>query len=178
MRQDFFEFTPQFTLIIAGNHKPGLRNVDEAIRRRLHLVPFTVTIPKHERDDRLGEKLKEEWPGILAWMIEGSIEWGGEGLQPPEAVRTATEAYFQSEDAIAAWIEERCTTVANDFASYAALFKSWADYATKAGEEAGSTTELNQTLEGKGFERKRTAGARGFIGIAVKSTESSQWYDQ
>src|SRR4029077_1191921 len=32
MRQDFFDFKPQFKLIIAGNHKPGLRSVDEAIR--------------------------------------------------------------------------------------------------------------------------------------------------
>jgi putative DNA primase/helicase len=45
MRQDFFEYVPQFKLVVAGNHKPGLRNVDEAIRRRLHLIPFTVTIP-------------------------------------------------------------------------------------------------------------------------------------
>ena len=45
MRQDFFEYTPQFKLLIAGNHKPGLRSVDEAIRRRMHLIPFTVTIP-------------------------------------------------------------------------------------------------------------------------------------
>ena len=35
MRQDFFEYVPQFKLIIAGNHKPGLRSVDEAMRRRL-----------------------------------------------------------------------------------------------------------------------------------------------
>ena len=58
MRQDFFDFTPQFKLVIAGNHKPGLRSVDEAIRRRFHLVPFTVTIPPDERDLKLGEKLK------------------------------------------------------------------------------------------------------------------------
>ena len=46
MRQDFFEYTPQFKLMIAGNHKPSLRGVDEAIRRRIHLVPFAVTIPE------------------------------------------------------------------------------------------------------------------------------------
>src|ERR1019366_5705863 len=32
MRQDFFEYVPQFKLVVAGNHKPGLRTVDEAIR--------------------------------------------------------------------------------------------------------------------------------------------------
>ncbi len=50
MRQDFFEFTPQFKLVVAGNHKPAIRNVDEAMRRRLHLIPFTVTIPPGRRD--------------------------------------------------------------------------------------------------------------------------------
>ncbi len=49
MRQDFFEFTPQFKLLIAGNHRPSLRSVDEAIRRRFHLIPFQVTIPPEER---------------------------------------------------------------------------------------------------------------------------------
>ena len=75
MRQDFFEYTPQFKLIIAGNHKPGLRSVDEAIRRRFNLIPFTVTIPPDERDQQIGDKLKAEWPGILAWMIAGCADW-------------------------------------------------------------------------------------------------------
>ena len=62
MRCDFFEFLPEFKLVVAGNHKPGLRSVDEAIRRRLHLVPFTVTIPPEERDPRLVEKLGRSFP--------------------------------------------------------------------------------------------------------------------
>ena len=106
MRQDFFEYTPQFKLIIAGNHKPGLRSVDEAIRRRFHLMPFTVTIPPEERDRELADKLKAEWPGILAWMIEGCLEWQQHGLAPPEAVTDATAAYLEAQDAIAAWIDE------------------------------------------------------------------------
>jgi putative DNA primase/helicase len=50
MRQDFFEYMPQFKLVIAGNHKPSLRSVDEAIRRRFNLLPFTVTIPPEKVD--------------------------------------------------------------------------------------------------------------------------------
>jgi putative DNA primase/helicase len=45
MRQDHFEFTPQFKLLVAGNHRPALHGVGEAMRRRLHVVPFDVTIP-------------------------------------------------------------------------------------------------------------------------------------
>jgi len=108
MRQDFFEFTPQFKLVIAGNHKPGLRSVDEAIRRRFHLVPFTVTIPPGERDTELSAKLKAELPGILAWTIQGCLDWQQGGLAPPKAVTDATAAYLKAEDATAAWIDDCC----------------------------------------------------------------------
>ena len=75
MRQDFFTFEPVFKLLIAGNHRPGLRGVDEAIRRRMNLLPFTVTISAGDRDPELPEKLRKEWTGILAWAIKGCLEW-------------------------------------------------------------------------------------------------------
>ena len=107
MRQDFFQFTPAFKLVVAGNHKPGLRSVDEAIRRRFNLVPFTVTIPAAERDPELMERLKAEWPGILQWAIDGCIVWQCGGLNTPAVVETATKEYFTAEDALARWLEER-----------------------------------------------------------------------
>src|SRR4051794_6366094 len=66
MRGAVFQFKPQFNLWIAGNYRPPLRSVDEAIRRRLNMIPFKVTIPRAERDLKLVDKLKAEWPGILA----------------------------------------------------------------------------------------------------------------
>ena len=100
MRCDFFEFIPEFKLIIAGNHKPGLRSVDEAMRRRLHLIPFTVTIPQDDRDPRLAEKLRAEFPGVLDWAIRGCLEWQQHGLNPPAIVLNATADYLAGEDAI------------------------------------------------------------------------------
>ena len=40
MRQDFFTYRPQFKLLIVGNHKPIIRRVDAALRRRFHMIPF------------------------------------------------------------------------------------------------------------------------------------------
>jgi putative DNA primase/helicase len=99
MRQDFFEFVRQFKLLIAGNHKPGLRGVDEAIRRRLHLIPFNVTIPESQRDPQLFDKLKPEWGGILQWAVDGCLEWQRTGLAPPAAVRKAIADYLASDAA-------------------------------------------------------------------------------
>ena len=62
MRRDYFSFDPTFKLFFAGNHRPGLRDVDEAMRRRIHLVPFRVTIAPEKRDPELPEKLAQEFP--------------------------------------------------------------------------------------------------------------------
>jgi len=108
MRQDFFTYVPKFKLMIAGNHKPSLRSVNEAVRRRLQLIPFVVTIPPEKRDKSLPEKLKPEWPGILNWALHGCLEWQQIGLAPPKVVTDASEAYFAAEDAIARWIGACC----------------------------------------------------------------------
>ena len=90
---EFFEFHPQFKLVLATNHKPEIRGTDEAIWRRIHLVPFGVTIPKPEQDKRLLDKLKAEAAGILVWALEGCMEWQTDGLMPPQAITEATKTY-------------------------------------------------------------------------------------
>jgi putative DNA primase/helicase len=168
MRQDFFEFTPQFKLIIAGNHKPTLRTVDEAIRRRFHLVPFTVTVPPEKRDKNLGEKLKAEWPGILRWMIEGCLAWQREGLSPPAAVRNATAEYLEAEDDIATWVNDCCVSDPDAWEGSTVLFNSWCGWARTAGTPIGSQRALVQKLEAR-FKPHRTANGRGFVGLKVKN---------
>jgi putative DNA primase/helicase len=165
MRQDFFEFTPQFKLWIVGNHKPGLRSVNEAIRRRFLLVPFNVVIPPAARDANLVERLKAEWPGILRWMIDGCLEWQRERLAPPKAVADATETYLEGEDAIALWLEEETIEDVNSWISISSLFNSWKLWSEAAGEYTGTQRRFSQNLESKGlvYER-RHGGARGFRG--------------
>jgi putative DNA primase/helicase len=60
-----------------------LRTIDAAIRRRLFLIPFTVTIAPERQDKQLTEKLKPEWSGILRWAVDGCLEWQRIGLTPP-----------------------------------------------------------------------------------------------
>ena len=108
MRQDFFDFTPTFKLFIAGNHKPRIGSVDEAMRRRLLLVPFTVRIPAAERDPALAEKLWGERSAILRWCLDGCLHWQRTGLAPPAIVCDATEDYFNEQDTVGQWLED-CT---------------------------------------------------------------------
>jgi putative DNA primase/helicase len=167
MRQDFFEYTPQFKLIVAGNHKPGLPSVDEAIRRRFNLIPFTVTIPPDERDETLPEKLKAELPGILAWMIDGCTHWLEHGLAPPAIVTEATAAYLESEDALAAWIDECAIRDPNAWEKSGTLFLSWNEWATRSGEFVGSQIRFGQKLESHNIVPARNMKARGYRGLRL-----------
>jgi len=165
MRQDYFEFYPQFTLWVFGNHKPGLRSVDKAISRRLRLLPFTTTIPDDERDNGLGDKLKAEWPGILAWMIEGCLIWQREGLVAPQVVSEATDEYLASEDAIGRWLEECCVRDPSAWTGTTDLFGSWKSWAENNGEFPGSVKRFVRMLEVQGFRQMRRSHARGLAGL-------------
>jgi putative DNA primase/helicase len=169
MRQDFFEFMPQFKLLISGNHKPSFRGVDEAIRRRFLLLPFLITVPEGERDPDLPEKLKAEWPGILAWMIAGCIEWQERGLRPPAAVLEATKTYLEAEDAFQLWLSDAITRDSNAWESTAELFQSWTSWSKAAGEQTGSQKRFVQALDAAGFTAAKNPGKtkRGFRGLKL-----------
>ena len=170
MREDFFDFEPTFKLFICGNHKPRLTNVDEAMRRRLLLVPFTVQIPPAERDPRLAERLKAEWPAILRWCIEGCLEWQRIGLAPPAIVHDATEEYFAAQDTLQQWLDD-CTEDGGQFAfsRIADLFASWKTWAENHNLKPGSAQALSESLADRGFAKARNnTGHRGFLNLAVK----------
>lgn len=167
MRQDYFEFVPQFKLLIAGNHKPAIRSVDEAIRRRLNLIPFTVTIPAEKRDPDLAEKLRAEYPAILSWMIAGCQQWQTSGLNPPDTVRKATDDYLDAEDAIMTWVEACCDRSPSAFETTTALFNSWKSWAERNNEPAGGSKRFGQALEQHGFRREKREKGNGFIGLNI-----------
>jgi putative DNA primase/helicase len=169
MRQDFFEFIPQFKLLVVGNHKPSIRNVDEAMRRRLHMIPFTVTIPAAKRDKRLPDRLLAERDGILRWALEGCLEWQRIGLQPPASVLAATEEYFDAEDAVGRWLDERCVREPNAKSLTAELFNDWKLWAEASGEFVGAQRRFSDLLITRGLDKWRNGmGVRGFQGICLK----------
>jgi putative DNA primase/helicase len=170
MRQDYFDYDPTFKLLIAGNHKPRLSGVDEAMRRRLLLVPFLVQIPPDERDPQLASKLEPEWPAILRWCIDGCLEWQRIGLAPPAVVREATDSYLADQDNVGQWLED-CTHDGGEFAftRISALFASWKEWCEQRNLKPGSAASLSEALSDRGFVKKRdgAAGQRGFARISM-----------
>jgi putative DNA primase/helicase len=152
MHEDFWEFTPTHTLMLATNHKPEIRGTDEGIWRRIHLIPFNRAFPANQQDPDLENALQTEAPGILAWMVRGCLEWQRVGLRPPPAVVEATKEYRQESDQVARFLGDCCVTDNRSaFIPVGALFEAYTGWCAREGEEPLSGTAFGRELTTRGF---------------------------
>jgi putative DNA primase/helicase len=168
MRQDYFEFTPQLTLMIAGNAQPSFRGVDEAIRARVVLVPFAVTVPPERRDPHLTDKLRAEAPQILAWAIEGAVEWQRRGLDVPARVAAASAQYLDDEDIVGQFLNDEVERVVGAFTSAGDLHQRFAQWAEAQGLSPWTQNIVIKELRARGFTDAKSNGRRGLKGLRLR----------
>lgn len=177
MREDFWQFNPTHKLWLATNHKPRVRGTDYAIWRRIRLIPFNVTIPPEEQDRTLPEKLREELSGILRWAVEGCLAWQRQGLDVPDEVAAATEAYRAEQDVLAGFLAECC--IVNPLAKAAAkeLYRVYVGWCEESGERPMAQRNFGMQLGERGFENHRGTKTGGSIwrglGLRTEGTEGT-----
>jgi putative DNA primase/helicase len=162
---EFFEFDAQFKLILATNHKPAIRGTDNAIWRRIRLVPFKVTIPEGEQDRSLPQKLRRELPGILAWAVRGCLKWRKEGLGQPDEVIAATQAYREEMDVLGGFLKDRCVERVDLREAAATLYSNYTNWCESNGERPLTQQRFGVALADRGFTPNRTRRARFWMGL-------------
>lgn len=168
MRQDEFTFIPQFKLILAGNNKPALRSLDDAMRRRMNLIPFTVKFDGAKRDNGLKSKLMAEGDGILAWAVQGCVDWQRDGLATPPSVLKATADYFDDQDVVKHWITESCEIHPQAKGPSQPLYESFREWAKANGETyIMPQRRFRQRLLDLGHADKRTSRGVYYEGIKL-----------
>jgi len=150
--REFFDFWPQFKIWLAANHKPHVSGSDHGIWRRIRLIPFTVTIPEHERDPRLTQKLTDELPGILTWGVRGCLAWREQGLGVPDEVRSATDAYRDEMDVYGGFLDESCVVGAEQTVTAKELYAAYTGWCEANGERARTQKALAMGLRERGFD--------------------------
>ena len=155
MRQDFWEFDPTHTVFMAVNHKPIVKGTDLGIWRRIRLIPFTETIAPADQDKQLPEKLRAELPGVLAWAVEGCLEWRREGLKAPEAVKKATAGYRSEMDVIGDFMADRCFRGEGLQVPKDELYKAYQVWCDEAGERSETKRKFGMLLIERGVEDGR-----------------------
>jgi putative DNA primase/helicase len=181
MYQDFFEFVPQFKLLFAGNYRPEVRNLDDAMRRRIVLLPFTQKPVKVDPD--LKDKLKREGGAILSWMIEGCQAWQRNGLGEPAKVKDATKEYFRDEDAIARWASERVVREEEGSAlpkalrntRSTALWDDWEDWCRHNREDPRTQKAFSMALKSRGWKSDRDAYGTVFTGVEILPVDTAEF---
>ncbi len=169
-----FNFQPQFKLLMLGNHRPVVRGTDHGIWRRIRLVPFSRTFAPDERDPHLLDKLRAEAPHILAWMVQGCIDWQRRGLADVPAVVAAETAGYQIEqDVIGQWLAEETTADAFNEVPTAEVYASYRHWAIESGLRPASKVSLGRRLGERGFRSRRTNGQTLWIGLRLKPRSSA-----
>ena len=174
MRRDFFEYRPQFKLTIIGNHKPSLKNVDDALRRRLNIVPFNFK--PDPIDLHLEAKLRAEWPGILRWMIEGCLDWQQHGLVRPQVVLDATAEYFAAQDHFGRWLGECCILHSTLSEKPSVLLRSFQQWCHSNGEPETDNKRMRGMIERTpGLRYATINGCQRVRGIGLKPVGEYYW---
>ncbi len=168
---DEFEFTPEFKIWVATNHKPTIRGTDFGIWRRIKLVPFEVNIPADKVDKNLKYKLREEFPQILAWAVDGCIKWQFEGLKEPARVLNATKEYKQEMDLVASFVEQ-CVMVDYTTAEHimaSDIFNVYRAWARQNNEYEMSSKKFFMEVQKKLPEKGRSG--KGIFYSKIKFTD-------
>ncbi len=152
----YVEINPTWTLVLVTNHLPKISGQDEAIWRRIAIVPFEVIIPEAERDPQLVKRLAAERSGILNWALEGCLEWQRDGLRLPDVVRVATAAYRAESDPIAEWLADCCEINPHARSTSVALWESYCAH-------AGGKPALNRTAFGRRLSEIPLEESRDYV---------------
>jgi putative DNA primase/helicase len=162
------EFLETHKLWLDANHRPVVRGTDNAIWNRLHLIPFTVEIPRAEQDPDLSNKLMSEAEGILAWAVQGAVAWYRDRLDKPPDVEKASEEWRAESDALKNFVEECCILDSNVSCRSSDLWKAYAKWADENGEKQLLTRfKLAERLQMMGCKSDRTTQARSWRGIGL-----------
>jgi putative DNA primase/helicase len=170
MREDNWEFAPTHTLVMATNHKPVIFGTDGGIWRRLKLVPFGVSVAGPRDDKAMPDKLRAEYPGILAWCVRGCLEWQRVGLAEPEVVLDATGDYREEQDRVGAFLNEYIELDPGGQIKAGELYARYAEWAKAGNEFAITQTAFGTEMRERGFRVRKTMGCNWYRGIRLRGS--------
>ena len=174
-------FRPTHKIFMLTNHRPKADASDEALWRRVLLIPFEtvfVTDPDPEKPNErkadldLADRLKAERPGILAWLVKGCLAWRREGLNPPRTVLAATERYRDTEDTIKTFLLECCAEGPTRTVRAGTLFKAFIAWAEENGEKPGTIKKFGQYVS-KRFDAAKDTAGKFYIGVGLSSHDDT-----
>ncbi|MCV6548574.1 MAG: phage/plasmid primase, P4 family [Cohaesibacter sp.] len=155
LREDFFEFFPQFKLMVSGNHRPSIRSADRGIWRRVILFHWDQNIPENQQDKKLPDKLWAERNGILNWLLDGVRRWLDEGLQVPDIIAKETKAYQEDSDPLGRFILDCIETAPGEEVNATTLYEAYCSWAKQNEAPVYKSTGFGRAMVERGLEKRK-----------------------
>lgn len=167
LHREFFDFWPTAKPWLRTNHRPIITGEDDGIWRRIHLIPFKRKFAEHERDPWLEQKLLDERDGILAWMVQGCLDWQRRGLKPSPLVRRESGAYRKESDLLGEFLDERTVASIDARVEQPTLYAQWRSWNEANGTRAGSKASFTRKLSERGHAEVKSNGRRFYAGLHI-----------
>jgi len=174
---DFFSYTPTYKVLFSTNEIPRIKSQNYAMKRRIKLIPFRQRFYEpHEdklpvKDPALIPKLLAEKNGILAWCVQGCLEWQASGLATPAVIRREVEALFESQDPLAEWLDSECELRPGEEEAVGDLWKNYLLWCEENGRKPAfkQVQGFSRSLQQRdGIDPKRVhGGLRTLTGIRL-----------
>lgn len=145
MRQDFVSWDTSHTLFVNTNFVPQVSETDWGTWRRLQLVRFPykfvhpsepLMAPNEKHGDpglrdRIRFNTDRQLEAVLAWVVEGTLQWfagGRQQLPTPLTIQDDTQAWRAESDLILAYVQERLTFDAASMIQASNLFEDFSQW--------------------------------------------------
>jgi P4 family phage/plasmid primase-like protien len=177
MRENPFTFNPHHKTFFDCNHRPVITDPDDPVWNRIKCVPFSVQIPRDERDTDLLDKMKAELPGILAWIVRGTKLYLEEGLSDklPDQIEAATDQYRKDSDRLGDFFLEIChfsVTEKGVWFGQTALYQEYLRWAENNSEKYPvPKDQFEKQLESRGCKKalRDDGTVRAWSGVTLRS---------
>jgi putative DNA primase/helicase len=168
--QNYMTFNPTGKLWLVTNDFPQVRSTSDAFWRRVRVIPFATKVAKRNVDKQLDQKLRAEFPGILAWAVRGCLAWQKLGLGTCGAVDDATKVWQEGADHFRAFTNECLIIDRNSKVSSSEMYSRYRSWCAEHGEEALSIKALKVRLIEFDLTHKRTQKGSEWRGVRFRRT--------
>ena len=157
LRENSFEFKPQFKLFIDTNHLPQISDMTLFESDRIRIIPFNRHFEENERDIDLKSFFAkpENLSGILNWCLEGFRLYQKEGLKMPESVASATQEYRDRSDRISMFTKQCLERKAGQELRSSAIYTRYKDWCSENGFKYENAANFKKKMETAGYVYQR-----------------------
>ncbi|WP_010218863.1 DNA primase [Sphingomonas sp. PAMC 26621] len=163
--RSFFWFTPAFKWTLSCNKLPPIPQGTEGIWRRIKVVLWESHLEEHEKDRSLPRKLRDEYSGILAWMVRGALDWMDNGFVEPDSVRDATAEFKADSDPATRFLRACTEPDEQGSVQSSTLYAVFLAWAKAAGETEWSQKGFSGALKSK--LTKKASNGMHWLGIKL-----------